>query len=75
VADPSHANPDPATLAHRVIDQLTATKLRVASLRLHLRQERIALEAIEESLAHIEQEIDTTAALAQDLRGQVSEAR
>ena len=72
--DPSHANQDPATLAHRLIDELTATKLRVASLRLHLCQGATAPEVIEASLAQIEQEIDAAAALAHVLRTRESGA-
>jgi hypothetical protein len=74
VAHPSPANQDPATLAHRVIDQLNATKLRVASLRLHLGQGAITPEDVEYSLAQIEQEIDAAAALAHVLQARESGA-
>lgn len=68
MAGPTNAHHDAGRLAHRVIDQLTATKLRVASLRLHLQEGTITSESIAETLAQIEHEIDAAAALAQDLR-------
>lgn len=75
VADPPNAHHDAGRLAHRVIDQLTATKLRVASLRLNLRQGTITSESIEETLAQIEHEIEAAAALAQDLRAREAGAK
>lgn len=57
-----------AGFAHRILDRLTAMKLRVGSLRLRLRLGAIAPAEIETRLAQIEQEIDATAALAQDVR-------
>ena len=53
---------------HGVLDRLTAMKLRVGALRLRLRVGAVAPEEIENHLDHIEQEIDATAALAQDVR-------
>ncbi len=72
LADVSLANQDPASLAHRVIDRLTATKLRLGSLRLHLHQGAVMPEEIEASLVQIEQEIDAAAELAQVLRARES---
>jgi hypothetical protein len=57
----------PATLAHRILDRLTAMKLRVGSVRLRLRLGIVSPAEIEKHLDHIEQEIDATAALAQDM--------
>ena len=57
-----------AGFAHRVLDRLTAMKLRVGSLRLRLRLGAIAPEEIETHLIHIENEIDATAALAHDVQ-------
>ena len=52
---------------HRVLDRLTAMKRRVGSRRGYLRHEPLSPEMIEECLAQVEQEIDATAALAQDM--------
>ena len=57
-----------AALAHRVLDRLTAMKLHVGSLRLRLRLGAIAPAEIENHLDRIDQEIDATAALAQDMQ-------
>lgn len=57
-----------AGFAHGVLDRLTAIKLHVGSLRLHLKQGAIAPELIETHLTHIEDEIDAAAALAQDVQ-------
>ena len=54
--------------AHRVLDRLTAMKLHVGSLRHRLRQGTVAAEEIETHLDRLDQEIDATAALAQDVR-------
>jgi hypothetical protein len=62
----------PATLAHRILDRLTAMKLRVGSVRLRLRLGIVAPAEIEKHLDHIEQEIDATAALAQDMQAEGS---
>jgi hypothetical protein len=56
--------------AHRILDRLTAMKLHVGSLRLRLRLGAIAPVEIENHLDHIDQEIDATAALAQDMQAQ-----
>ena len=64
-----------AGFAHRVIDRLTALKLRVGSLRLRARMGVITPEEVETHLAHIEQEIDATATLAQDMQVQGSSSR
>jgi hypothetical protein len=58
----------PPTFAHRVLECLTSMKLRVGSLRLRVRLGAISPEEIETRLAGIEQDIDTTAALAQDVQ-------
>jgi hypothetical protein len=63
---------DPATLAHRILDRLTAMKLRVGSVRLRLRLGIVAPAEIEKHLDHIEQEIDATASLAQDMQAEGS---
>lgn len=54
--------------AHRVLDRLTAMKLRVGTLRLRLRSGTMAPEEVEEHLNSVEAEIDATAALAQDVQ-------
>ena len=51
--------------AHRVLDRLTAMKLRVGTLRARLRLGVLAPEEVEDHLAAIEKEIDVTATLAQ----------
>jgi hypothetical protein len=61
------------TFAHRVLDCMTSTKLRVGALRLRLGLGAITPEEIETHLAQIEHEIDATAALAHDV--QAKEAR
>jgi hypothetical protein len=50
-------------------------KLRVGSVRLRLRVGAIAPAEIETHLEHIEQEIDATAALAQDMQAEGSSSR
>jgi hypothetical protein len=68
VVDPSRAPDDPTTVAHRLIDSLTATKLRVGSLQLRVREDSDAPAAIAETLTQIEHELDAAAELAQVLR-------
>jgi hypothetical protein len=63
----------PPSFAHHVLDRLTAMKLHVESLRLHVRHGVLSPEEIETQLAQIEHEIDATAALAHD--EQATEAR
>ena len=64
-----------AGFAHRVLDRLTAMKLHVGSLRLRLRLGAIAPAEIENHLDRIDQEIDATAALAQDMQAKGSSSR
>jgi hypothetical protein len=64
-----------ATFAHRVLDRLTAMKLHVGSLRLRLRLGVVAPDEIENHLDRIDQEIDATAALAQDMQPEGSSSR
>jgi hypothetical protein len=66
------SNNGPVAFAHRILDRLTAMKLRVGSVRLRLRLGAIAPGEIEHHLDHIEQEIDAAAALAQDMRAEGS---
>ena len=61
-----------AAFAHRVLDRLTAMKLHVGSLRLRLRLGAIAPAEIENHLDRIDQEIDATAAMAQDMQAEGS---
>jgi hypothetical protein len=68
VDDQSGALTGPPTFAHRVLECLTSMKLRVGSLRLRLRLGTISTEEIETRLGAIEQDIDTAAALAQDVQ-------
>jgi hypothetical protein len=65
----------PAAFAHRILDRLTAMKLRIGSVRLRLRLGAIAPAEIENHLDHIEQEIDAAAALAQDMQAEGSNSR
>jgi hypothetical protein len=65
----------PAAFAHRILDRLTAMKLRIGSVRLRLRLGAIAPAEIENHLGHIEQEIDAAAALAQDMQAEGSSSR
>jgi hypothetical protein len=74
VEQPAFRN-GPAVVAHRILDRLTAMKLRVGSVRLRLRLGAIAPAEIETHLEHIEQEIDATAALAQDMQAEGSSSR
>jgi hypothetical protein len=64
-----------AAFAHRVLDRLTAMKLHVGSLRLRLRLGAVAPAEIENHLDRIDQEIDATAALAQDMQAEGSSSR
>ncbi|MDF3040826.1 MAG: hypothetical protein K0Q71_3532 [Thermomicrobiales bacterium] len=64
-----------AAFAHRILDRLTAMKLHVGTVRLRLRLGVIAPAEIENHLDHIEQEIDATAALAQDMQAEGSSSR
>ena len=59
---------DVGGFAHRVLDRLTAMKLRVGTLRARLRLGVLAPEEVEGHLAAIEEEIDATAAVAQDVQ-------
>ncbi len=65
----------PAGFAHRILDRLTAMKLHVGSVRLRLRLGAIAPAEIENHLDRIEQEIDATASLAQDMQAEGSSSR
>jgi hypothetical protein len=58
--------------AHRVLDRLTAMKLRVGTLRARLRLGVVAPEEVERHLAAIDEEIDATASLAQDVQASES---
>ena len=64
-----------AAFAHRVLDRLTAMKLHVGSLRLRLRLGALAPAEIENHLDRIDQEIDATAVLAQDMQAERSSSR
>ena len=64
-----------AAFAHRVLDRLTAMKLHVGSLRLRLRLGAIAPAEIENHLDRIDQEINATAALTQDMQAEGSSSR
>jgi hypothetical protein len=57
---------------HRVLDRLTAMKLLVGRLRRRMRLGTMMPEEIETHLAQIEQEIDATATLAQDVQAKES---
>ena len=59
-------------LSARVLDCLTALKLRVGWLRRRVRLGTITPEEIETHLTQIEQAIDATATLAQDVQAQES---
>jgi hypothetical protein len=59
---------DLAAFAHRVLDRLTAMKLHVGSMRLRLRLGAVEPTEVENHLDRLEQEIDATAALAQDMQ-------
>ena len=72
MSEHSAARDGAATHAHRVLDRLTALKLRVGALRLRLRLGLIAPREMEPHLATIEQEIDATAVLALDMQTQGS---
>ncbi len=65
----------PAAFAHRILDRLTAMKLHVGSLRLRLRLRAIAPAEIENHLDRLEQEIDATATLAQDMQAEGTNSR
>ncbi len=54
--------------AHRILDRLTAMKLHVGWVRLRVRRGAITPEEIETHLDDLEQVIDATAVLAQDVR-------
>jgi hypothetical protein len=65
----------PADFAHRILDRLTAMKLRIGSVRLRLRLGAIAPAEIENHLDHLEQEIDAAAGLAQERQAEGSSSR
>ena len=58
----------PVGFPHLVLDRLTVMKIHLGSLRQHLHQGDMTPDDIETHLARIEQEIDATAALAQDMQ-------
>jgi hypothetical protein len=60
-----------ADIAHRMLDRLTAMKLRVGSLRLRLGT--IAPAEVGTHLIQIEKDIDATATLAQGVHVQAAE--
>jgi hypothetical protein len=64
-----------AAFAHRVLDRLTAMKLHVGSMRLRLRLGVVEPAEVENHLDRLEQEIDATAALAQDMQAEGSSSR
>ena len=66
---------DPPSFAHRVLDRLTAMKLRVGWLRLGLRRGVLSPEEIETHLAQIEHEIDAMAALAHDVQAKAARSQ
>ncbi len=72
MGDQAMSGSDLRGFAHRVLDRLTAMKLRIGTLRLRFRLGAIGPEEVEDHLNSIEEEIDATAALAQDV--QASEA-
>ena len=74
MADPLPAYDDPAALAHRLIDLLTATTLRIGLLRRQQQEHFGTPMVIEEKLALIEQELMSTAELAQLLRATLTQA-
>ena len=65
----------PAGFAHRILDRLTAMKLHVGSMRLRLRLGVVEPAEVENHLDRLEQEIDATAALAQDMQAEGSSSR
>jgi hypothetical protein len=64
-----------AAFAHRILDRVTAMKLHVGSMRLRLRLGVIGPAEVENHLDHLEQEIDATAALAQDMQAEGTSSR
>ena len=65
----------PAAFTHRILDRLTAMKLRIGSMRLRLRLGVVEPAEVENHLDRLEQEIDATAALAQDMQAEGSSSR
>ena len=68
MSDQAASGEHPPGFAHQVLDRLTAMKLLAGSVRGYLTHESLSLEKIEACLDLIEQEIDATAALAQDVQ-------
>jgi hypothetical protein len=75
VVEQSGSGNGAAGFAHRVLDRLTAMKLHVGSLRLRLRLGAIAPAEIENHLDRSDQEIDATAALAQEMQAEGTGSR
>ena len=59
-----------AHFAHHFLERLTVMKLHVGALRLNLHRGTLDPDEAEERLAALEDEIDTAATLAHDLRGE-----
>jgi hypothetical protein len=72
MADQPISEGGPVGFPHRVLDCLTAMKLRVGWLRRRVRLGTITPEEIETHLTQIEQEIDANATLAQDVQARES---
>jgi hypothetical protein len=60
--------------AHQFLERLTAMKLHVGVLRMHLQRGTLDRETAEQRLDQIEAEIDLAATLAHDLRREGSAA-
>jgi hypothetical protein len=68
----SPSPPPSPSVAHRILERLTAAKTHVWMLRRRVRGGRLDPAAAEGHLHQIEQQIDEAAALAANLQGQSS---
>jgi hypothetical protein len=67
MTEPSSRRDRLAALVHRVLEHLTALRIRVGALRLLVRRGAIAPAEVEERLIQIEHDVDAAAELAKEM--------
>jgi hypothetical protein len=72
MTDPLSRRDRLAALVHRVLEHLTALKVRVSALRRQVRRGEVAPAEVEERLVQIEHDIDAAAAHAKDVQAERS---
>jgi hypothetical protein len=70
MTDPLSPRDRLAALVHRVLEHLTALKIRVGALRLLVRRGAIAPADVEDRLSQIDHDIDAAAALVKEMHAE-----